>query len=188
MSHQPERALTQSSRSQLLHLFISVEMSHQPERALTPNGCINTSLNCSVSRNESSAREGIDTLLAACASLHRSRSCRNESSAREGIDTVIYISFLPLGRMCRNESSAREGIDTTSPPLPTSRSLYQVEMSHQPERALTPLALRVEKLPELHVEMSHQPERALTQLHSFRQQMLKAVEMSHQPERALTHF
>ena len=39
---------------------------------------------------------------------------------------------------CRNESSAREGIDTRHSRI-IQLSIYLVEMSHQPERALTPL-------------------------------------------------
>ena len=62
-----------------------------------------------------------------------------------------------------------------------------VEMSHQPERALTRLAdTNVPLKARLYVEMSHQPERALTQSIVVHFPFFIIVEMSHQPERALT--
>ena len=87
----------------------------------------------------------------------------------------------------RNESSAREGIDTKI--LNTqSVGLVAVEMSHQPERALTQKTWKKIPMDVKKVEMSHQPERALTQSHPFPCYIpvWYTVEMSHQPERALT--
>ena len=63
-----------------------------------------------------------------------------------------------------------------------------VEMSHQPERALTPI-IKCEtiKMHPVTVEMSHQPERALTpDQNDLSPNLCRSVEMSHQPERALT--
>ena len=110
-------------------------MSHQPERALTRR---HTGIDggAGVCRNESSAREGIDTLCTPFATImitevemshqperaltlrpmlihvSESFSSRNESSAREGIDTGVFHSLFHTTRYRRNESSAREGIDT----------------------------------------------------------------------------
>ena len=61
MSHQPERALTQTFRYGHRHNYLHVEMSHQPERALTLIRLSPHLFNFSHRRNESSAREGIDT-------------------------------------------------------------------------------------------------------------------------------
>ena len=60
-------------------------MSHQPERALTPFAAQDKYLEVS-RRNESSAREGIDTWMI-IGFIFPASSSRNESSAREGIDT-----------------------------------------------------------------------------------------------------
>ena len=60
MSHQPERALTPFSAVFLILKISFVEMSHQPERALTPLTSNDISYG-KMRRNESSAREGIDT-------------------------------------------------------------------------------------------------------------------------------
>ena len=109
-------------------------MSHQPERALTRR---HTGIDggAGVCRNESSAREGIDTLCTPFATImitevemsHQPERAltrhtlslplpvllrRNESSAREGIDTGVFHSLFHTTRYRRNESSAREGIDT----------------------------------------------------------------------------
>ena len=62
--------------------------------------------------------------------------CRNESSAREGIDTPLSWIGLRTVVIRRNESSAREGIDTGCQRL-LRKPRQPVEMSHQPERALT---------------------------------------------------
>ena len=63
MSHQPERALTHQKIIQGCTGMLYVEMSHQPERALTLIIEIWVRLEMPPGRNESSAREGIDTLL-----------------------------------------------------------------------------------------------------------------------------
>ena len=89
-------------------------MSHQPERALTRSWCCGSTSSDTKCRNESSAREGIDTYLSLLSLCHIA-SCRNESSAREGIDTMrlVWICY-PVFIRGRNESSAREGIDTVT--------------------------------------------------------------------------
>ena len=112
-----------------------VEMSHQPERALTRSWCCGSTSSDTKCRNESSAREGIDTYLSLLSLCHIA-SCRNESSAREGIDTMrlVWICY-PVFIRGRNESSAREGIDTINQ-CKLQHYKYPVEMSHQPERAL----------------------------------------------------
>ena len=84
-------------------------MRYQPERALTleiPDGISNGVK----SRNEVSAREGIDTKILKTHNV-RLDTCRNEVSAREGIDTCIQ--------------------------LPRYSFACSVEMRYQPERALT---------------------------------------------------
>ena len=65
MSHQPERALTLFHELFKFRSLAGVEMSHQPERALTPFAAQDKYLEVS-RRNESSAREGIDTWQIIC--------------------------------------------------------------------------------------------------------------------------
>ena len=65
-------------------------MSHQPERALTPFAAQDKYLEVS-RRNESSAREGIDTWMI-IGFIFPASSSRNESSDREGIDTNSFLS------------------------------------------------------------------------------------------------
>ena len=85
-------------------------MRYQPERALTPCVVIALVILNNGSRNEVSAREGIDTLLFLSIGITRLR--RNEVSAREGIDTIMKSKQNSTGPTGRNEVSAREGIDT----------------------------------------------------------------------------
>ena len=70
------------------------------------------------------------------AATHLTPLGRNESSAREGIDTLLLPLIGLSLNLRRNESSAREGIDTLCTPFATIM-ITEVEMSHQPERALT---------------------------------------------------
>ena len=81
---------------------------------------------------------------------------------------------------CRNESSAREGIDTHISYFGSDCLIVDVEMSHQPERALTrsslPFIFFGKQL--CSVEMSHQPERALTLTGSMFIHYSNNVEMS----------
>ena len=65
-----------------------VEMSHQPERALTQTVVLAAFIIYQLSRNESLAREGIDTYLSQL-EINISRNRRNEPSAREGIKFMI---------------------------------------------------------------------------------------------------
>ena len=61
MRYQPERALTHSISPFRERLLFIVEMRYQPERALTQLKIYSITSNLKSSRNEVSAREGIDT-------------------------------------------------------------------------------------------------------------------------------
>ena len=88
---------------------MNVEMRYQPERALTLR----------------SPTLGSQPL-----------SSRNEISAREGIDTSTVHDQICTAYTRRNEISAREGIDTPLSSALTAPNI-KVEMRYQPERALT---------------------------------------------------
>ena len=84
-------------------------MSHQPERALTRR---HTGIDggAGVCRNESSAREGIDTL---CTPFATIMITEVEMSHQPERALTRHTLSLPLPVLLRrNESSAREGIDT----------------------------------------------------------------------------
>ena len=91
-------------------------MSHQPERALTRSRLVQPVQTGYRRRNESSAREGIDT-------------CRMVGSMHS--DGFVEMSHQPE-RALTQFSRCQFAVD-----------VVPVEMSHQPERALTPSDLRI---------------------------------------------
>ena len=90
---------------------VPVEMSHQPERALTQPMQFCIIVINTIRRNESSAREGIDTL-SNSSSLSLSSLVEMSHQPERALTQNDLRHFFRKSNSCRNESSAREGIDT----------------------------------------------------------------------------
>ena len=102
--------------------------------------------------------------------------------------THISLDFLIVkSKLCRNESSAREGIDTSIYCVQLFDH-FSVEMSHQPERALTLFHELVMYIAAVRRNESSAREGIDTSIYCVQLFDHFSVEMSHQPERALTLF